>query len=633
MRPLLKAAGIGQLHYTGGVSSDAYDWQTNKDITQCPGTATSEFTAPCAKSDALDFATFSQNARALNAQSLITVNYGTGTPAIAAAWVAQAKATPSQAVADWEIGNESYGCWENNNWLADAPANYAGYVPNTATCPMSTTELGPGPGLDLVAQSYAAHAGDYLTAMKKADPNAKIGVPWAFDGGVGGAAVADNNEWNDTILKADGANISFVDAHWYAFGFPGNMGAHGNPTAQQVIQSVFSIPSEYAKIRGTLNTYDPGAQVIVGETGVSFLPTNAPCTPAGALFSAGDALSWLAAGAQTVDWWPVATGDNKGNACNTQDEAMFTGTGVPTSMYYGYKLAAALAQPMAQLSTLTTSDNADVLAFQSVLPGGQVVVALINTNTSGAKKVSFGSSLSGYLATQSYAAAGQNAANNTIVTGQTTANAVAGGVTLPAESILILKELKPAAITLGGASKSVKAGTKVTLTGKLTLNGATAPAGVSVQVRREVSGKTQATLKVKTAAGGTYTVTDTPPGVGSYVYSASYTSNTYEPVSASYAMQVTARKPALKLAVSAKSVKPGQKVTVTATLGASHTDRTLAIYAQPKGHAKQLIKRATINAKGQVVVVYRVTVNTTFTVTFAGDAWYGRGSATATVTA
>ena len=46
----------------------------------------------------------------------------------------------------------------------------------------------------------------------------------------------------------------------------------------------------------------------------------------------------------------------------------------------GYLLASALAQPNAQLSTLTTSSS-DVLAFQSVLPGGKVAVALINTNT------------------------------------------------------------------------------------------------------------------------------------------------------------------------------------------------------------------------------------------------------------
>ena len=90
------------------------------------------------------------------------------------------------------------------------------------------------------------------------------------------------------------------------------------------------IPSEYATIQATLNTYDPSAKVIVGETGVSYLATNIPCTPAGALFAAGDVLEWLAAGAQSVDWWPLDTNANMNNSVRLQpDEAMFTSNGTP----------------------------------------------------------------------------------------------------------------------------------------------------------------------------------------------------------------------------------------------------------------------------------------------------------------
>ena len=74
-------------------------------------------------------------------------------------------------------------------------------------------------------------------------------------------------------------------------------------------------------------------------------------------------------------------------------------------------------------------------------------------------------------------------------------------------------------------------------------------------------------------------------------------------------------------------------MTVTATLGAWHTNRTLVIYAQPKGGKKTVIKRAAINAKGQLSVVYTVRANTTFTVTFSGDTWYTSASATGTVKA
>jgi len=629
---LLKRAGVTQLHYGGGVTADLYDWQTDTDIASCPGTAISEFAAKCATNDALGFGLFSSSARALGAQSFVTVNYGTGTPAMAAAWVKQASTTAGQAVAYWEIGNESYGCWEANNWLAQPPELYQGYqANNNATCPMVSE--GIDAGIQTMATSYAVNAGDYMTAMKAQDPNVQLGVPWAFDTTVGGSSVRGADTWNSTVLGTDGPDIGFVEAHWYPFGFGGNTGAGSNPTDQHVIKSVTAIPAQYAKIRAALDTYAPSAKVIVGETGVSYLATNVPCKPAGALFAAGDALEWLAAGAQSVDWWPMDTDANLGSTCANPDEAMFTNAGAPLTPYTGYLLASALAQPGAQLSTLTTSSS-DALGFRSVLPNGKVAVLLINTNTSTARKVTFGSSLTGELATESYSAGNQNTAKSKIVPGWSSAAAIAGGVKLPAESILVLREttLKPSSMTLTG-SASVKAGTKATLKGKLTLNGAAAPAGVSVKVTRKVTaGKgTAATLTAKTASGGGFTVTDLAPATGSYVYQASYTSSAYVPAAASYTVKVTAAKPSLKLALSATSVSPGTKITVTGTLGAPHVNKTLVIYAQPKGGAKKVIKRATVNAKGQISVVYLVTANTTFTLVFAGDTWYTAGSVTAAV--
>ena len=61
------------------------------------------------------------------------MNYGSGTPAEAAAWVSHSLSTPGDGVALWEVGNENYGCWEVNNWLAQAPEHFQGYKPNTYT--------------------------------------------------------------------------------------------------------------------------------------------------------------------------------------------------------------------------------------------------------------------------------------------------------------------------------------------------------------------------------------------------------------------------------------------------------------------------------------------------------------------
>ncbi len=454
IQPLLKAAGIGLLRYGGGSYADYYDWQTNSNIQNClPYDTTASFAVTptgCASGDSLGFDQFSAQARAIGADSFVTVNYGSGTPAEAAAWVTHARTTPGDRVARWEVGNETYGCWEVNNWLAGPPENYAGYSPNTysdvngvyenPTCPQVTQ--GNAAGTQTLATSYAVNALPFLRAMKQADPAARIGVPWAFGSGVAGAQVPDSTEWNDTVLRTDGRAVSFVDAHYYPFFFAGATGG-SNPTDQQVLQSLMSVPSLYQGIRSELDRYAPQAGVVVGETGVSNNETTTVCTPAGALFAAGDVLSWLAAGARSVDWWDMNNYGNTGSACTGPDYGMFTSGSppAPETPYYGYLLASMLAQPGARLATLATSDPADVLAYQALLPGGKRAVALLNTNASTAETLTFHPArpLTGEVHTWTYSAAGQNATSSAITQASLGSGALAHGITLAAESMMILE--------------------------------------------------------------------------------------------------------------------------------------------------------------------------------------------------
>src|SRR3984893_3629748 len=167
IQPLLQAADINMLRYGGGSYADYYDWQTNTNIQNClPDNATASFTSSCSSGDSLGFSQFSQQARAVGAKSFVTVNYGSGTPAEAAAWVAQARSTAGQGVALWEVGNETYGCWEVDNELAGPPENFQGYTPNTyttvngvdenPTCPQVTQ--GDAAGTQTLATSYAVNA-------------------------------------------------------------------------------------------------------------------------------------------------------------------------------------------------------------------------------------------------------------------------------------------------------------------------------------------------------------------------------------------------------------------------------------------------------------------------------------------
>ena len=450
IQPLLTAAGIKQIRYGGGSYADFYDWQTNTNIGNClPGDPSASFAAGCASASQLSFSQLSARARSIGAESLVTVNYGSGTPALAAAWVTTAKHTTGEQVALWEVGNESYGCYEVNNALAGAPAHYQGYRPGTGsaagqyqTCPTSTQ--GEIAGIKTLATSYAANALPFLRAMKAADPSARLGVPWLLSTstGAGDRSPTASSEWNDTVLGADGGYAGFVDAHYYPFFFSGATGG-GNPTDAQVLAALRSIPALASATKSELAGRDPGAGLVIGETAVSSAATTTACTPVGAVFAAGDALSWLAAGAQTVDWWDLNNYGNSASACTNADYGLFTSAAspAPETAYYGYLLASALARPGALLGPLTTSAPADVLAFQSALPEGAHAVAFINLSTSAAHTVTFPvpAGLTGTLRSSAYSAATQNQMNSNIVTTTTPASSLTSGLTLPPESITVLQ--------------------------------------------------------------------------------------------------------------------------------------------------------------------------------------------------
>ena len=143
----LTQAHLGLLRYPGGSWADEYDRSQNTDIaTGClnPGGSNA-----CPESDSINFDTFAQDAAQAGAATFVTVNYGSGTPALAAAWVGHARTNPGEQVALWEVGNESYGCWEVNNWLTGYPAYVSrGTNPTASVCPDTQT----------MANSYAANA-------------------------------------------------------------------------------------------------------------------------------------------------------------------------------------------------------------------------------------------------------------------------------------------------------------------------------------------------------------------------------------------------------------------------------------------------------------------------------------------
>ncbi len=130
----LTNAGLQFLRFPGGSLSDDYHWAKNVTDSNTWMWATS-------------FTNFAHVATNIGAQAIITVNYGSGTPAEAAAWVTNANASNHWGFKYWEIGNELYGTWETDS-------NTYPHDPYT----------------------YATRAKAYITQMKAADPTIKIGV-------------------------------------------------------------------------------------------------------------------------------------------------------------------------------------------------------------------------------------------------------------------------------------------------------------------------------------------------------------------------------------------------------------------------------------------------------------------------
>ena len=131
---LLTSMGAQALRFPGGSLSDDYHWATNTTDSNTWQWATS-------------FASFAQVATTVGTQAFITVNYGSGTPAEAAAWVKQSNVTNHYGFKYWEIGNECYGSWETDT-------NTVAHDPYT----------------------YAQRFQQYYTQMKAVDPTIKIGA-------------------------------------------------------------------------------------------------------------------------------------------------------------------------------------------------------------------------------------------------------------------------------------------------------------------------------------------------------------------------------------------------------------------------------------------------------------------------
>jgi hypothetical protein len=176
VNPSLRDTGIHLVRFPGGSESDAYHWENGGTLCANMG-----YITPGATFDRL----MTSTARPLQLDISITLNYGSnptcnggGLPSEAAAWVAYAKRA-GYNVPYWTVGNEVYGSWEYD--LHSSPHD---------------------------ANAYAtAFRSGYYPLVKKANPNAQLGVVGDFDQPKAAA-------WNRVVFRNSGP-FDFVEIHYY----------------------------------------------------------------------------------------------------------------------------------------------------------------------------------------------------------------------------------------------------------------------------------------------------------------------------------------------------------------------------------------------------------------------------------
>jgi hypothetical protein len=399
---LVKAAGIDAMRYPGGSYSDIYNWQTN--------VATGGYDAPNT-----DFDQFMATDQAAGASPIVTVNYGTGTPALAAAWVQDANVTHNYGVGYWEVGNEVYGNgFYGSQWETD-----------------SHSSKSPG--------TYATNFLQFRSAMKAVDANVKVcavlTTPGFWPDGVVGSG--DTLDWNHTVLAAIGSNLDCVIVHYY----PGGSSTAGMLTDPTDISGIVST------LHGEINAYAGSAastaKIIVTETDSSIDMDTQP----GALFAADMYMTWLENGVVNVDWWDehngVGTVSTVNGVTDYGDEGIFSnassGSGstepvveTPFAPYYGIEMLSKLGSPGDEM--VTSSSNNSLLKVHAVRRAdGGLDLLLDNEDPSNADDVAV--NLGGFTSsgTPTVFTLGNNA------TSISSASGSSSSVTVPAYSLVVVQ--------------------------------------------------------------------------------------------------------------------------------------------------------------------------------------------------
>ncbi len=331
----IESLGIQLLRWPGGSIADTFDWSTEEFALQ-------------------DFAQLMQQ---VHSQAVVTVNYGSGTPAQAAAEVRYANVTNHYGIQYWEIGNEQYGdgeyqhnAWEENLWPSKSP------------------------------HAYAENSLKFIQAMRQVDPHIDIGVvatiPGQWPSGL-------KPYWDRTILPIVAKHINFVVLHFYP--------SDSVQSNSALLQDTNSIAQSMNTMKAYLKKY-AGAnakhiKIFVDETNSSSTSSQETISLANALFLAKDYNDWLKDGASNVSWWDLQTSLPSYSRTTPGFGVISAGLpgqspiNAPYPTYFGYRLVHFLAQP-GDSYVAATSSQPFLASYAVTDANGGIGLMLVNTSPS-----------------------------------------------------------------------------------------------------------------------------------------------------------------------------------------------------------------------------------------------------------
>jgi len=498
----LQALQFGALRFPGGSLSDDYDWQTNRRVSGNPNWTWSSHVA--------DFAAVVEEQ---GADAYVIVNYGSGTPEQAAAWVAYHNGDPASTQAlgtdsrgrdwktvgywasiraaaplatddgynflrvshpapygfkYWEVGNECYGTWENDQHGV-AGSGLSGKAHDPVT--------------------YAAAYQQFVARMKAVDPTISIGAvitaepdDYALTDTTPVTNPVDGSThtgWTSVLLarlKALGAIPDFVVFHYYA----------QNPGTESdfaLLHGVDRLNVDAASIRQMLTDYlgTDGAGVEMAMTelnSVSSDPGKQTANLVNALFYAEAYGTLTRSEYRSVLWWAL---HNSAETANNNDASLYgwrqfgcydliagdgfpgLATHTPLPTYWAAKLLTHWARGGAEILAASTS-YPWLTVHAARAADGDVRLLVINKHSTDALtgQIALTDFAPGSSTATVYSYGKENDAQGAATPGYTTATFTGAGAnfayTFPSYSITVIELASPATFTAQPASVAVDAG-------------------------------------------------------------------------------------------------------------------------------------------------------------------------------